>query len=175
MGEGLHDTRGEVVKSTLIVGSGHCNGIISQIRIDFSIMVFISALLPDSPFVLLSFMKSLVVLSGLLLCAIMWEHGRSRRGPAYYKFLASEGCLSHPSPPSRSSSNSPAPPPMADPTFISLALVENWGPIWIEGEPHMVPPPDPRLLVSLPPSPDPLASTNIEMDVDPHREIQDEH
>jgi hypothetical protein len=39
----------------------------------------------------------------------------------------------------------------------------------------MVSSPDPRLQVSFHPSPDPLASTNIDKDVDPHREINDEH
>jgi len=38
----------------------------------------------------------------------------------------------------------------------------------------MGPPLDPRLLVSFPPSLDPLDSTSIDMDVDPHKEIQDE-
>jgi hypothetical protein len=39
----------------------------------------------------------------------------------------------------------------------------------------MVPPPDPWLLFSFPPSPEPPASTSIDKDIDPHREIQDEH
>jgi hypothetical protein len=54
MGDDSHDTRGEVVNSTLMVGFGHDNGIISQIRIDFSIMVFILALLRNFTLVLLS-------------------------------------------------------------------------------------------------------------------------
>jgi len=55
MGGGSCDTWGDAANTTLIAGSGHGNGIISQIHIDSSIMVFILALLPDSAFVLLSY------------------------------------------------------------------------------------------------------------------------
>lgn len=138
MGNDFRDTGGEVVKSTLMVGFGHGNGIISQIRIDFSIMVFILALLPNFALVLLSSAQSLVVLFGLLLCTMLRVRGWSCRGPAYYNFVSSQGRLFDPSPPARSSSDSSSHLPMADPTSVSLASVGNWGPARIEEESFMV-------------------------------------
>jgi hypothetical protein len=138
MGNDFCDTGGEVVNSTLMVGFGHGNGIISQIRIDFSIMVFILALLPNFALVLLSSAQSLFVLFGLLLCTMLRVRGWSCRGPAYYNFVSSQGRLSDPSPPACSSSNSSSHLPMADPTSVSLASVGNWGPARIEEELFMV-------------------------------------
>ena len=175
MGNEFRDTEGEVVNSTLMVGFGHGNGIISQIRIDFSIMVFILALLPNFALVLLSSVQSLFVLFGLLLCTMLRVRGWSCRGPAYYNFVSSQGRLSDPSPPACSASNSSSHLPMADPTSVSLASVGNWGPARIEEELFMVLHLYPWLMVSFPSSLDPLPSTSIDGDVDPHREIQDKH